>query len=199
VVEQLRLVVLASGTGSLTAALLAAIDRGEVPARVLAVGADRPAPVLELASAAGIATFTCRPADFPDRTVWDTALTKAVAAFNPNLVVSAGFMRVLGPAFLARFEGRTLNTHPALLPAFPGAHAVRDALAAGVGATGCTVHWVDSGVDTGPVIAQRQVAILADDDESSLHERIKTSERVLLVDTLAALARGEIRLPAPPR
>jgi phosphoribosylaminoimidazolecarboxamide formyltransferase/IMP cyclohydrolase len=169
-----------------------------MPATVVALGADRDAAALKIAAQAGIATFQVRPEDFPDRALWDRALTKAVAAFNPDFVVSAGFMRVLGPEFLAQFEGRTINTHPALLPAFPGAHAVRDALAAGVSQTGCTVHWVDAGVDTGPVIAQRQVKVLPDDDESTLHERIKTVERTMLVETIERLASGDLK-PLQPR
>jgi phosphoribosylglycinamide formyltransferase-1 len=182
------LVVLASGTGSLAEALIEATRAGRVAGRVVALGADRPARASTIAADAGIATFTVRPSDFPTRELWDVAIARAVAAFEPDLVVSAGFMRVLGPQFLNRFGGRTINTHPALLPAFPGAHAVRDALAAGVGETGCTVHWVDAGVDTGPVIGQRRVPVLAGDDESTLHERIKAQERELLVATVAGLA-----------
>jgi formyltetrahydrofolate-dependent phosphoribosylglycinamide formyltransferase len=165
------------------------------PATVVALGADRDAPVLAIAAEAGLATFTVRPADFPTRALWDTALTRAVAAFSPSLVVSAGFMRVLGPEFLKRFQGRTLNTHPALLPAFPGAHAVRDALAAGVSETGCTVHWVDAGVDTGPIIDQRRIAIRPDDDESTLHERIKIAERTMLIETVTRLTTGTQPFP----
>jgi phosphoribosylglycinamide formyltransferase-1 len=120
------------------------------------------------------------------------ALTEATAAHNPDLVVSAGFMKILGSEFLTRFLGRTVNTHPALLPAFPGAHAVPEALAYGVKVTGCTVHLVDAGTDTGPVLAQEPVAVLDDDDECTLHVRIKTVERKLLVDVLAALATGGV-------
>jgi phosphoribosylglycinamide formyltransferase-1 len=192
------LVLLASGTGSLARELMEAVRRGEVAATVTAVGADRDAQALAIAARSGVATFTVRPADFPSRELWDRALTAAVAAFSPDLVVSVGFMRVLGPAFLDRYEGRIINTHPALLPAFPGAHAVRDALAAGVAETGCTVHWVDAGVDTGPVIDQRRVAIEADDDEARLHERIKVAERSMLVATVARLASGGVPLPHRP-
>jgi phosphoribosylglycinamide formyltransferase-1 len=188
VAQPTSLVVLASGAGSLAAALIAAERTGRLKAHIGAVGADRSAPVLAIAQAAGLPTFTVRPADFPNRGLWDRALAKAVAAFNPDLVVSAGFMRVLGPAFLEVFEGRTVNTHPALLPRFPGAHAVRDALAAGVTQTGCTVQWVDAGVDTGPVIAQRPVAVQPGDNEATLHERIKTVERAMLVDVLNTLS-----------
>ena len=126
--------------------------------------------------------------DHADRAAWDVALTEAVAAHEPDLVVSAGFMKILGPTFLARFQGRVLNTHPALLPSFPGAHAVAEALAYGVRVTGSTVHLVDAGTDTGPILAQEPVAVLDGDDESSLHERIKVVERRLLVDVIAAVA-----------
>ncbi|MDR3659789.1 MAG: phosphoribosylglycinamide formyltransferase [Mycobacterium sp.] len=182
-----RLVVLASGTGSLLESMLAAaVD--EYPARVVAVGADRDCRALEIASAAGVATFTARLRDHPDREAWDVALTEATAAHQPDLVVSAGFMKILGSTFLSRFQGRVLNTHPALLPSFPGAHAVPDALAYGVRVTGSTVHLVDAGTDTGPILAQEAVAVLDGDDESSLHERIKVVERRLLVDVIAAVA-----------
>jgi phosphoribosylglycinamide formyltransferase-1 len=131
-------------------------------------------------------------ADYPDRAAWDLALAEATEVHAPDLVVSAGFMKILGSHFLTRFLGRTVNTHPALLPAFPGAHAVPEALAYGVKVTGCTVHLVDAGTDTGPVLAQEPVAVLDDDNEDTLHERIKTVERKLLVDVLAALATGGV-------
>jgi phosphoribosylglycinamide formyltransferase-1 len=170
-------------------ALLDAQRDPAYPAQVVAVGCDvADAAALERATHAEIATFVVAPADHPDRARWDVALAHAVAASEPDWVVCAGFMRVLGASFLARFPGRIVNTHPALLPAFPGAHGVRDALAYGVKVTGATVHLVDDGVDTGPILAQASVAVEPDDDESSLHERIKTVERVLLVDTVAALA-----------
>lgn len=182
-----RLVVLASGTGTLLASLLAAaID--DYPARVVAVGADRTCAALDIAAAAGLPSYTVRLGDYPDRAAWDAAITAATAEHQPDLVVSAGFMKILGPEFLSRFNGRVVNTHPALLPSFPGAHAVPDALAYGVRVTGCTVHLVDAGVDTGPVLAQRAVEIGDDDTEETLHERIKVVERRLLVDVLAALA-----------
>lgn len=186
---RVRVVVLLSGTGSLCAALLAATDAPGYPAEVVAVGADREAPGLFFARERGLPTFVCSLQDHPDRAAWDRELAAQIAAHDPDLVVSAGFMKILGPSVLARFEGRLLNTHPALLPAFPGAHAVRDALAAGVAVTGATVHLVDAGVDTGPVLAQREVRVRPDDDEAALHERIKTVERQLLVDTVAELAR----------
>lgn len=186
-----RLVVLASGTGSLLASLLDAAV-GDYPARVVAVGTDRDCRAVQIATDAGLPVFTVPLGDHPDRAAWDAALAAATAEHQPDLVVSAGFMKILGPAFLDRFMGRTVNTHPALLPAFPGAHAVPDALDYGVKVTGCTVHLVDPGTDTGPILAQEPVAVLDDDDEASLHERIKIVERKLLVDVLAALATGGV-------
>lgn len=182
-----RVVVLASGTGSLLDALLKAAV-GEYPARVVAVGTDRDCRAAAIAAAAGVPAYTVRLGDHPDRSAWDAAITEATAEHRPDLVVSAGFMKILGPQFLARFPGRVVNTHPALLPSFPGAHAVSDALAYGVKVTGCTVHLVDAGVDTGPILAQRAVDVRAGDDEAALHERIKAVERRLLVDVLAELA-----------
>lgn len=182
-----RIVVLASGTGSLLNALLeAAVD--DYPARVVAVGVDRDCPAVTIAAGAGIPSYIVRLGEFPDRDAWDAALAEATAAHHPDLVVSAGFMKILGAQFLSRFPGRVINTHPALLPAFPGAHAVPDALAYGVKVTGCTVHVVDAGVDTGPILAQWAVEVRDGDDEESLHERIKVVERRLLVDVLAALS-----------
>ncbi len=161
---------------------------GNYPARVVAVGLDRDCRAAQIAADAGIPTFTVRLGEHPDRAAWDAAITEATDAHAPDLIVSAGFMKILGPEFLARFSGRVVNTHPALLPAFPGAHAVPDALAYGVKVTGCTVHVVDSGVDTGPILAQEAVVVNDDDDEQTLHERIKVVERRLLVDVLATLA-----------
>jgi phosphoribosylglycinamide formyltransferase-1 len=188
-----RVVVLLSGTGSLCAALLDAADDPAYPAQVVAVGADRAAPGLEHARRRGLPTFVCAVGEHPDRAAWDRALAAAIAAHEPDLVVSAGFMKIVGAAVLDAFGGRLINTHPALLPAFPGAHAVRDALAAGVAVTGSSVHLVDVGVDTGPVLAQREVPVEPGDDEARLHERIKTVERELLVETVARflLATGE--------
>ncbi|MET0474988.1 MAG: phosphoribosylglycinamide formyltransferase [Mycobacterium sp.] len=182
-----RLVVLASGTGSLLESVLAAAV-GDYPARVVAVGTDRDCRALEIAEAASVPSYTVRLGEYADRDAWDAAVTEATAAHEPDLVVSAGFMKILGSQFLSRFLGRVVNTHPALLPAFPGAHAVPDSLAYGVRVTGCTVHLVDAGMDTGPILAQEAVTVLDDDDESSLHERIKVLERRLLVDVLAAMA-----------
>jgi phosphoribosylglycinamide formyltransferase 1 len=186
-----RLVVLASGTGSLLASLLDAAV-GDYPARVVAVGVDRDCRAAEIATAASLPTFTVRLADHPDRDAWDGALTEAVAAQSPDLIVSAGFMKILGPQFLTQFCGRILNTHPTLLPAFPGAHGVAEALAYGVKVTGCTVHLVDAGTDTGPILAQQPIPVLDDDDEETLHERIKVTERRLLVDVVAAVATGGV-------
>ncbi len=132
----------------------------------------------------------CRVGDYPDRASWDKALTEVCASYGPDLVVSAGFMKLLGPQFLAEFSGRCINSHPTLLPAFPGMHGVRDALAYGVKVTGCTVFLVDDGLDSGPVIAQRAVPVLDDDDEETLTERIKTAERQLLADTVGAMLAG---------
>jgi len=182
-----RLVVLASGTGSLLESLLEAAV-GAYPGRIVAVGADRDCRALEIATAASLPTYTVGLGDYADRDAWDTAMTEATAAHEPDLIVSAGFMKILGPRFLARFMGRIVNTHPALLPAFPGAHAVPEALAYGVKVTGCSVHLVDAGTDTGPILAQQPVPVLDDDDEATLHERIKVVERRLLVDVLEALA-----------
>ncbi|SFD92330.1 phosphoribosylglycinamide formyltransferase [Blastococcus tunisiensis] len=186
-VPRARVAVLLSGTGSLCAALLAATDDPGYPAEVVVVGSDREADGLAHARRRGIPTFTCPLAEHPDRGAWDRALAGALAGHDPELVVSAGFMKLVGPAVLDAFGGRLINTHPALLPAFPGAHAVRDALAAGVPVTGATVHLVDAGLDSGPVLAQREVAVHPGDDEARLHERIKQVERELLVETVAAL------------
>ncbi|WP_156758103.1 phosphoribosylglycinamide formyltransferase [Actinokineospora pegani] len=186
-----RLVVLISGAGTLMQALLDEAAHEDFPARVVAVGSDRAkAEGLARAERAGVPAFRVRVADSPDRAAWDRALTEAVAAHEPDLVVSAGFMKILGPVFLERFGGRIINTHPALLPSFPGAHAVADTLAHGVRYTGSTVHLVDGGVDTGPIIAQEPVPVLPGDDEAGLHERIKAVERRLLVEVVAGMARN---------
>ncbi|MBC9717234.1 phosphoribosylglycinamide formyltransferase [Streptomyces sp. TRM66268-LWL] len=185
-----RLVVLVSGSGTNLQALLDAAADPAFGAEIVAVGADRDNIVgLERAQKAGLPTFVCRVKDFDTRADWDRELTEATAAYAPDLVVSAGFMKILGKEFLARFGGCTVNTHPALLPSFPGAHGVRDALAYGAKVTGCTVHFVDDGVDTGPIIAQGVVEVLDEDDESALHERIKEVERRLLVEVVGRLAR----------
>ncbi|ROO90165.1 phosphoribosylglycinamide formyltransferase-1 [Actinocorallia herbida] len=184
-----RLVVLVSGAGTNLQALLDACADPAYGAQVVAVGADRPGIAgLDRAERAGLPTFVAQVGDFPSRAAWDEALTALVAEHEPDLVVSAGFMKILGPRFLDRFT--VVNTHPALLPAFPGAHAVRDALAYGVKVTGCTVHFVDAGVDTGPIIAQETVKVGWHDDEESLHEKIKQVERRLFIDVIGRLARN---------
>lgn len=180
-------VVLASGAGSLLSSLLDAAAREDSPFKVVAVAVDRDCRAAELAAQRGQPVITCQLGDHPDREAWDRDLTAQVAAFAPEWVVTAGFMKILGPDFLRRFAGRVVNSHPALLPAFPGAHAVADALAYGVKITGTTVHLVDDGVDTGPILAQETVAVAPDDTVESLHERIKTVERVLLADVVTAL------------
>jgi phosphoribosylglycinamide formyltransferase-1 len=185
-----RLVVLVSGAGTNLQALLDACADPGYGATVVAVGADRDSiAALDRAKAAGIATFVLKVADFDARADWDQALADACAAHQPDLIVCAGFMKLVGQAFLARFNGRCLNTHPALLPSFPGMHGVRDALEYGVKVTGCTVFLVDEGVDAGPVLAQAAVPVRDDDDATSLHERIKVAERALLVDTVGRMAR----------
>jgi phosphoribosylglycinamide formyltransferase-1 len=192
-----RLVVLVSGSGTNLQALLDAIaaDPEGYGARIVAVGADRDGIVgLERARAAGLPTFVHRVKDYDTRADWDAALTESVAAYRPDLVVSAGFMKILGAGFLARFGGRVVNTHPALLPSFPGTHGVRDALAYGAKVTGCTVHFVDDGVDSGPIIAQGVVEVREEDDEPALHERIKEVERRLLVEVVGRLARDGYRI-----
>ena len=182
-----RLVVLASGTGTLLASLLQT-SRGDYPARVVAVGVDRDCPAVDVAKDADVPVFCVRLKDYPDRAGWDAAMTGITAEYEPDLVVSAGFMKMLGPQFLSRFIGRVINTHPALLPAFPGTHAVHATLDYGVKITGCTVHLVDAGMDTGPILAQEVVAVEDDDDEATLHERIKVVERRLLADVVAEVA-----------
>lgn len=187
--QRTRFVVLASGTGTLLQSLLDATADPGFPAQVVAVGADLPdAIALDRATKAGVPTFVLPVEDFPSRTAWEDALTAAIAEWSPDWVFCAGFMRILGSATLSHFSNRIINTHPALLPAFPGAHAVRDALVYGVRVTGCTMHLVDEGVDTGPIIAQAPVHVDASDDEASLHERIKMAERSLVVGTIAAIA-----------
>ncbi len=185
-----RVVVLVSGAGTLLQALLdAAAAQPGYPVRVVAVGSDRAgAAGLARAERAGLPSFVEAVSDHPDRDGWDDALTTAVAEHRPDLVVSVGFMRIVGPKFLAGVACPMLNSHPALLPAFPGTRAVADALAYGVKVTGATVHLVDAGVDTGPVLAQHAVPVRPGDTVDELHERIKVVERRLLVDTVAALA-----------
>ena len=176
----MRVVLLASGSGSLAQSIIDARDSGKLNIEILQLISDKHSQAIERASAAGIST-TYLPM-LEDRSIWDTQLFETIEKLNPDLVVSVGFMRILAAPFVSKFP--TINTHPALLPKFPGAHAVRDALNAGAQVTGSTVHWVDTGIDTGTVIAQKEVVVLPQDDESSLHERIKIVERELIVETL---------------
>jgi phosphoribosylglycinamide formyltransferase-1 len=185
-----RLVVLVSGAGTNLQAIIDACADPRYGASVVAVGADRDGIIaLSRARAAEIPTFTVKVRDFATRGEWDDALADACEQYRPDLIVSAGFMKLVGKTFLERFDGRIVNTHPALLPSFPGMHGVRDALDYGVKVTGCTVFLVDEGVDAGPVIAQQAVQVLDDDDQATLHERIKVVERALLVDTVGRMAR----------
>ena len=184
-----RLIVLASGSGSLFQALIDACAAGEIDAHIVALITDRECQAEERAAAENIPVHRVVQRD---RESWDVELNQLLADLEPDLVVSAGFMKILGPRVVSTFEGDLINTHPALLPKFPGAHAVRDALAAHATVTGSTVHFVDEGMDTGAIIAQQEVAIEAGDDEESLHERIKVVERALLVDTVKQLLNGSV-------
>ena len=176
----MRGVLLASGSGSLAQSIIDARNSGKLNIEILQLISDKQSQAIERASAAGIST-TYLPM-LEDRLIWDTQLFETVKKLNPDLVVSVGFMRILAAPFVSEFP--TINTHPALLPKFPGVQAVRDALNAGAQVTGSTVHWVDAGIDTGTMIAQKEVVVLPQDDESSLHERIKIVERELIVETL---------------
>jgi phosphoribosylglycinamide formyltransferase-1 len=188
--EPLRVVVLVSGSGTNLQALLDAATDPAYGAAVVAVGADRAAVEgISRAERAGIPTFVHRVKDFDTRAAWDAALTDSVARHRPGVVVLAGFLKLVGSAFLASYGGRVLNTHPALSPSFPGMHGPAEALAYGVKVTGCTLFVVDDGIDTGPIVAQSAVAVLEDDSVESLHERIKESERSMLVATVGRIAR----------
>lgn len=183
-----RIVVLASGSGTLLQALLDDLDRGAAKYEIVAVGADRSAcPALDRATKAEIPTFSVLVQDFDERSAWDDALADRCAAFEPDLVVSAGFMKLVGDRFLARFSHRMINTHPSLLPSFPGMYAPRDALNYGAKVTGCTVFVVDGGIDAGPMVAQQAVPVFDADTVQTLHERIKVAERSLLVEVVAAM------------
>lgn len=185
-----RLVVLVSGTGTNLQALLDACSVPTYGAEVVAVGADRPGTLaVRRARDAGISTFELATSAYPSRADWDSALTEQVTAYSPDLVVSAGFLKLVGATFLARFGGRFVNTHNALLPSFPGIHGPRDALAYGVRISGATLFVVDEGVDTGAIVAQVAVPVEDDDDEDSLTERIKQAERAMLVDQVGRMAR----------
>lgn len=184
------MVVLVSGSGTNLQALLDATGSPSYGVVVVAVGADRDGiEGLARAERQGIETFVHRVGDHPTREDWDLALTRSVRAYEPDLVVSAGFMKLAGEAFLSAFAGRYVNTHPALLPSFPGMHGARDALQHGVRITGATLFVVDAGIDTGPIVAQTALPVLDDDTEATLHERIKTREREMLVQTVGAMLR----------
>ena len=190
----LSVVVLISGTGYNLLALLKATESPLVPVRILAVGSDGPAPGLAHADLYGVPTFVVERDKFPDRESWANKLQETVEHFNPDLVALAGFMKILPPAFVNRFSPNLINIHASLLPLFPGANAVRDTLEAGVSETGATIHVVDAGVDTGPIIFQRTVPVMPGDDVPTLHERIKVHERELLIDTIIGVAEKRIDL-----
>ncbi len=186
----MRIVVLVSGTGSNLQAVIDAVAAGSLPLEIAAVGADRPATFgVERSAAAGLETFVVNFKDYATRGEWDAALLETVAAYKPDYVVSSGFMRIVSPSFIDAFEGRYVNTHPALLPSFPGMHGAADALAYGVKVTGATLFVVDGGIDTGPIVAQSAVPVEDDDDVDSLHERIKVAERAMLVENVGRMAR----------
>lgn len=190
----LTVAVLISGAGSNLRALLQAAGHPDFPARVIAVGADRDADGLAHAEGFGIPTFTVPYSAFANREAWGEELAAQLDVWNPDLIVLSGLMRLLPANVVARYAPRIVNTHPAYLPEFPGAHGVRDALAAGVSQTGASVIVVDDGVDSGPVLAQERIPVLPDDTESSLHERIKPVERRLLIDVVRRVATGELAL-----
>jgi phosphoribosylglycinamide formyltransferase-1 len=188
----LSVVVLISGSGSNLLALLQATKNPLFPAKVLAVGSDRPAPGLEHADLYGVPTFVVEERHFANRESWAEKIGENISHLDPDLIILAGFMKVLPKSFVAKFSPRIINIHPALLPNFPGAHAVRDALASGARETGATVHIVDEGVDTGPILAQEALAVLPADDENTLHERIKLVEHKLLIETVKFLASKQL-------
>ena len=190
----LSIAVLISGSGSNLRALLEACDNPLFPAKILAVGSDNPAAGLAHAEQFGVPTFVVEPGLFDSRENWAEVLLRNLEYHKPDLVVLAGFMKVLPAGFVAALSPNIINLHPSLLPAFPGAHAVRDALSAGADATGATVHIVDAGVDTGPILAQREIAVPAGISESDLHEQIKTIERSLIVEVVSQIAEGKLNL-----
>jgi phosphoribosylglycinamide formyltransferase-1 len=193
----LSLVVLISGGGSNLRALLEASEDAEFPARVVAIGADRDADGFVHAEEFGIPTFSVSLSNFADREAWGDALLEEIEIWGPDLVVLSGFMKLLPPRVVDALSPRLINTHPAFLPEFPGAHAVRDAIEAGVSETGASVIVVDNGIDSGPIISQRRVPVLAGDTEASLHERIKPVERELLIQAVLDIANGAIDLANP--
>lgn len=184
----LSVVVLISGSGSNLLALLKAAENPLYPVKVVAVGSDKDAPGLEHAELFEVDTFIVEPSRFQDKELWAKTLLSNVLHHQPDLVVLAGFMKILPESFVKALEGKLINTHPSLLPDFKGAHAVRDALQAGAKKTGVTIHYVDAGVDTGPIIVQQELSIHEGESESELHERIKVIERALLVETIEKLA-----------
>ena len=190
----LSIVVLISGSGSNLRALLEACDNPLFPAKILAVGSDKAAEGLSHAEEYGVPTFVVEPELFDSREKWSEVLLRNVQYHNPDLVVLAGFMKVLPAGFVSALSPNLINMHPSLLPAFPGAHAVRDAIAAGASVTGATVHIVDAGVDTGPVLAQREVTVATGISESDLHEQIKAIERALIVEVVSEIAEGKLNL-----
>jgi phosphoribosylglycinamide formyltransferase-1 len=190
----LSLVVLISGGGSNLRALLEASEDAEFPARVVAIGADRDADGFAHAEEFGIPTFSVALSNFADREAWGDALLEEIGIWAPDLVVLSGFMKLLPPRVVDALSPRLINTHPAFLPEFPGAHAVRDAITAGVAETGASVIIVDNGVDSGPIISQRRIPVLAGDTEASLHERIKPVERELLISAVLDIANGAVDL-----
>ena len=190
----LSIVVLISGSGSNLRALLEACDNPLFPAKILGVGADSACSGLEHAEQFGVPTFVVDPKEFPSRELWAERLGESIGFLNPDLVVLAGFMKVLPAGFVSRFSPNLINLHPSLLPKFPGAHAVEDALAADESVTGSTIHIVDQGVDTGPILSQREVSIAQGETKVELHERIKAVERVHIVDVVRDIAEQKIKL-----
>lgn len=188
--SQYRVLVLASGSGTLFQALLD--NEEKIGIQIVGLISDAQVGAVRRALDAEVECHII-PRVVTD---WDERMCERITHFAPDLIVSAGFMRIIGPITLAKFQGRIINTHPALLPEFPGAHAVRDALAAHVDVTGTTIHFIDAGVDTGEIIEQREVPVMDSDDEGSLHARIKAVERELLVETVAKFARGELQVKA---